>query len=400
MGEDESPGYFPIISDLENNESLAMRYRDDWDVKPVAAAPLRPRRAQAEIDTEAGLFGTDNSFKASKNGQMRLFSSAAPGDFRRDLISSFPKPPSEYTYEPYDERRPIIRKALDDRRLVAWRPTDPSGATRRFEEVSGVAVVYFTGGAETLGGFTSKDFADVIFIRADRSDVPTAWLLAHELTHVAQKDTRVDTGGLLRDVISLLAPGELESIQQKLSEKYPKVEWDNEVTAHLMGEAVTGKNIFGLFDLTNSEAIQTRLLETFDSLPVLKPEALESAPDDELARLLSSAPQPDFDPVQMALEKMPPIYRDVFLAKQAGATTEQIMQQFNVRSPLAVANLLKSAGARIEAATKAAQGTLKPKMKDGLYDGGRPDLGYGADAPMDAIDQLRNDASSATKRRS
>jgi hypothetical protein len=77
----------------------------------------------------------------------------------------------------------------------------------------------------------------------------------------------------------------------------------------------------------------------------------------------------------MALAKMPPLYRDVFFANQAGATVEEIMQRFpKARSPKAVANILRDAGMRVQASNMAAQGTLEPKTKDGMFDGGRPDL--------------------------
>jgi hypothetical protein len=304
--------------------------------------------------------------------QMSLFS--APGeDFRRDLISSFSEPPSAFTYEPTDERRPQIRKALEDRSLVAVRQTDPSGGTRRFEKATGVSVVYFTGGQETLGGFTSKDTPDVIFIRSDRSDVPTAWLLAHELTHVAQKDKSVDTDGLLQQVKALLSKDEHGAILSKLEKNYPSEEWGNEITAHLMGEAVTGKNIFGLQDLANSGQISKILTDAFDRFPILKPETLNSAPDEQLSRL-ASAPQQSL--LDSALAGMTPMHRQVFAASQATPTPTPavIARRFSI-SEKAVENIIGQVRARLRTLSESTQpsGLDPATTRDGLLIPGRPE---------------------------
>jgi hypothetical protein len=219
--------------------------------------------------------------------------------------------------------------------------------------------------------------------------VPTAWLLAHELTHVAQKDKSVDTDGLLQQIKDLLTKEELGSILSELEENYPEAEWDNEITAHLMGEAVTGENIFGLQDLSNSGKISKILTEAFDAFPVMKPETLKSGPDSELARLASS-PSPESTAVAQALAKMPAKYREVFAAVTAGKTPAQVAKQFGVTEK-AVFNIANQVRARIAIATKAEQGTLTPRMQGDQFERGRPDLAEGGQAPFVAVDQIRNE---------
>jgi hypothetical protein len=106
---------------------------------------------------------------------------------------------------------------------------------------------------------------------------------------------------------------------------------------------------------------------------------------------LYSSPPPDSPAIQQALDKMPPIHREVFAAVNAGATPAEVAERFKI--PLnGVNNILNQVRARVVIATKAEQDTLKPVMRDGKFDGGRPDLAEGGTEPFAAVDQIRNDS--------
>lgn len=356
--------------------------------QPPTAVTRKPAKPQADTDTET-LFGSDNSFKVDREGQMRLFSSPAPGSFRADLISAFSKPTNQHTYEYTDERREKIVTALNKHGLRSVSSPELELATRRFESATGTAVVYYRGGEKEIGGFTSPDFADVILINADSPRI-LANTLAHELAHAAQKDKATDTDGLLADTVALLSESELDELQQKLLPFYPENQASNEIMAYLMGDSITGVDHLGLNDLRNAERIKELYRAFFDSMGVLNPSGLKEVSDDELLGLKSSPTPEDSEAIQAALSSMRPIYRKVFEAVSSGMTPEQVMAKFSL-SEKAVVNILGAVKSRIEVAVRASKDTLKPEMKDGKFVNNRPDLAEGAKPDFAAIDQIRND---------
>jgi hypothetical protein len=114
-------------------------------------------------------------------------------------------------------------------------------------------------------------------------------------------------------------------------------------------------------------------------------------PSGQMRLFSSPTPTPQQDAIRQALDSMPAIYGQVYEAIEAGATPEDVRARFNL-APKAVPNILKEVRARILAATRAADGTLKPAMRDGKFDGGRPDLAEGAQPDFVALDQLRNES--------
>ncbi|MCW1885524.1 LPD5 domain-containing protein [Luteolibacter flavescens] len=108
---------------------------------------------------------------------------------------------------------------------------------------------------------------------------------------------------------------------------------------------------------------------------------------------LLSAPSKDTQAaVDAALAAMPPLQREVFRRISNGATEAEVMKRFGL-SELGVSRVLNDVRARLAVATQAASTDgLQPVMRDGKIDGGRPDLGYGAQPAMAAIDQARNDS--------
>ncbi len=107
---------------------------------------------------------------------------------------------------------------------------------------------------------------------------------------------------------------------------------------------------------------------------------------------LLSSPSPEADAVQAALANMPPIFGAVFAAVSGGATAAEVMKRFNL-TDRAVTNILDAVRSRIATATTAAGANgLQPAMRNGLIDGGRPDLALGALHAVAAVDQTRNDS--------
>lgn len=107
---------------------------------------------------------------------------------------------------------------------------------------------------------------------------------------------------------------------------------------------------------------------------------------------LFSSPTDNASAVDEALAKMPPIYRQVFEAVSKGAAESTVAKRFNV-TPKAVTNILNAVRSRITAATTAVgPAGLAPAMRDGKFDGGRPDLALSTIPEVAAIDQIRNDS--------
>ncbi|GAA5117112.1 phosphoribosyltransferase [Luteolibacter yonseiensis] len=117
------------------------------------------------------------------------------------------------------------------------------------------------------------------------------------------------------------------------------------------------------------------------------------ASQDAAQGTLFSSPSPDQSAaVQAALAAMPPIYRDVFASVSAGDTPAQVFSKFNLNE-IKVKNILNSVRSKITAAMGAASAEgLVPVMKDGKFDGGRPDLALSTNKTVAAIDQIRNES--------
>lgn len=106
---------------------------------------------------------------------------------------------------------------------------------------------------------------------------------------------------------------------------------------------------------------------------------------------LGASPAPQVA-VDAALEKLPPIYRSVFEAVSGGATEADIAKKFSI-TPRAVENILNAVRSRLVTATTAASAAgLKPAMRDGKFDGGRPDLALSTIPEVAAVDQIRNES--------
>jgi len=108
--------------------------------------------------------------------------------------------------------------------------------------------------------------------------------------------------------------------------------------------------------------------------------------------ILYSSAEEDSAAVEKALASMKPIHRAVFEAVNSGMTPEQVMAKYSISSK-DVSNILDQVRSRIASVMKATTADgLTPAMRDGKFDGGRPDLALSTIPQVAAIDQIRNDS--------
>ncbi|MCE5310432.1 MAG: zeta toxin family protein [Acidobacteriales bacterium] len=148
-----------------------------------------------------------------------------------------------------------------------------------------------------------------------------------------------------------------------------------------------GNALFAALEYINEKS-PARAAEAADM-----PDGRETASGTGQTGVLWSSPSSDSDPVQIALAKMPPIYREVFEAIEGGASVTEVTGRFNI-TPRAVDNILNAVRSRIATASAASKPFgLEPRTVGGkMVGGGRPDLALGANPQVAAVDQIRNES--------
>lgn len=95
------------------------------------------------------------------------------------------------------------------------------------------------------------------------------------------------------------------------------------------------------------------------------------------------------DTTAEALATMTPLYRNVFAAVMKGEPVADIAARYSI-TDRAVKNITDQVRARIRTLTAASSDEgLKPAMKDGRFNGGRPDLALSTNPAVAAVDQIR-----------
>lgn len=259
-----------------------------------------------------------------------MFSSPS-GSLRERINSAFNLPPSNYEWKPSNERRTSILEIAAANGIELVDSRNLSSATRDFQEATGAIPVFYRGGKPSTAGFVARSSPEVILINVEREDVPISWTLAHELTHVAQKDPAVDSLRLVRQIASLLTRGEMAQIEKYLTDAgYEESSFLSELPAFLIADAVTGQQISGFTEITKLERLNESLVKFFDEIPLpLKPEALRQAADDELSSPLAASPSvpPFYSQLQRTIEaKMPNIAppAQVMQIAVSGAKAEEV----------------------------------------------------------------------------
>ena len=73
--------------------------------------------------------------------------------------------------QPSNENRPAIRETAEESGLATFESQDLADATRRFEEITGTKVAYYTGGHQGIAGFTPPSRPNLIFDHENRAKI-------------------------------------------------------------------------------------------------------------------------------------------------------------------------------------------------------------------------------------
>ena len=106
---------------------------------------------------------------------------------------------------------------------------------------------------------------------------------------------------------------------------------------------------------------------------------------------LGVSPTPPATRINELMSKTPPIYRAVYADLQAGMSPSEVVMKNGI-SQTAVGNIMRRLESYLGSVTLAAADKLEPAMRDGLIDGGRPDLALSGNLTVAAVDQLREAA--------
>jgi hypothetical protein len=188
-----------------------------------------------------------------------MFSSPTPNPALRQLLTSdLSNPPSQYEYKAANPQNETVRLILDQFRLPARMPSEPQRAIQEFEQRTGTTVQFYESKDTNQGGFTLNLVPSVIFINSSYDAASIASILAHEAVHVAQKDSKVDTAVLYREIMDLLSNEEIRKISERLKEfGYTPAQLRVEIPAFLMAEAVGDAGLIGFKSLRNADGIET-----------------------------------------------------------------------------------------------------------------------------------------------
>ena len=284
---DKDTGEGEISDDTEAFGNLI----DQQEGRGLQTSPLPPNLRADSPEWKAMSKEERRAYLERKKGLKTGGLPPVRGDLRRDIISSFPKPPNPDNYETYDERRATILKIArenGDIKIVRPRNADTS-AERRFQEATGISILYFKGGDGTAAGFVSRLAPSLIFLSAEQQRFPLSWVIAHELIHAAQKDGAFTSGGIYRMVLKSLTPAERSAAILYLEKAgYKRSDMKSEIPAHIIADAVVSEEAFDLGLFKDKEGIRDSLTEWFDSMPKLNPSGLKPSPDDQLSRLFNS----------------------------------------------------------------------------------------------------------------
>jgi len=314
--------------------------------------------------------------------------SPAP-DIRKTLTASLSQPATNYTYDTDTNPPPQVREILS---ILGATPKSPRDAyaIREIESATGTTIQFVEGIPGSIKGFTPPGNPSLIFINAANSDVPVAWTIAHELLHVAQKDSRVNTSELRQMIYGNLTDSELKTIVNALLEEGYKPEQINtEIPAFFMADAVSGHNSIGLPHWAKGNQIKAALVEFFDALPTLAPDAqpgqLENAQGS--ARITSPNPAAEYRYLKAKQDKagLTPAENEAMLRAESamGQTFAFDMDREKLRAPRG------SVTNRFQPFLRLETQTTGPQDQQMSLFSAPVSFASGIDKPQDAIGAIR-----------
>jgi hypothetical protein len=258
-------------------------------------------------------------------------------------------------------------------------------------ELSGKRLISYTPQSDVASnGVTVPKISSSVFVSTSAPSIPAT--ASHEAWHRLRIDHPRDAamiGGLLQESIDSVL---LETAQDAYR-KYPPTQRAEEVAANIFSTIVADPAFWREYGTPNSEAIAEELEKA--SVPAYYearlvrdwPELVKGTAQilrGESAALLSS-PTPSNDPaIQLAIDKMPPIFRSVFADITSGMSPAEVAAKNGIQIK-GVENIVLRLEAYLGVVSAAAADTLTPTMKDGLIDDGRPDLAFATNHTVAAV---------------
>jgi|GEM_PF-3411361 len=364
----------------------------------LPAQGMKPKRAQAEIDTGDNLFGDDNSFKATKDGQMTLFSSPSNNT---DGRGTFSKEERKQKFAEYNRLKEVARNIAGDGDLTARE-------AKRFEAINKSIneLVFDIAPRPKVEKLKSEEerkstlpFDVVTTAWDDQMRSKPIWMAIAEAANGVyfDKDTAIDE---IIDGKNATVTPEAFRNAFKATREALRSAFGDDITLYRSGGLQKSK-------ATQNWATTRESAEQFGSrveskqIPISQIVAVNVGANgnyhemivekDGQALFSSPSPSPSQSAARAALDSLPPRMVAIYDAVNAGMSPSEIMKTFGV-TERGISNAMDKVRARIVTATAAARDELNPAMKDGMYDGGRPDLALGAEDNFAAVDQIRNES--------
>ncbi|GAA5497247.1 hypothetical protein Rhal01_03440 [Rubritalea halochordaticola] len=199
-------------------------------------------------------------------------------------ISHLNKSPSEYSYEPETNIPQRVQEILGQERAISVYPEVLRDSLRQFEAATGTSIRFFQPEeGQLITAFTTRSLPDTIFINS-RANTSLAYLIGHEWTHVAQKDSAIAED--LRKLIETYTSDRERRILWEYIlylNPYTEAERLNEIEAHIFGDIISNTNDFGIDALSQSQELREKGLKLYHDATALNPDAHAGVSDSELA---------------------------------------------------------------------------------------------------------------------
>ncbi|SHI63617.1 hypothetical protein SAMN02745181_0548 [Rubritalea squalenifaciens DSM 18772] len=199
-------------------------------------------------------------------------------------ISHLNKSPLEYSYEPEANIPQRVQEILGQERAISVYPEVLRDSLRQFEAATGTSIRFFQPEeGQLITAFTTRSLPDTIFINS-RANTSLAYLIGHEWTHVAQKDSAIAED--LRKLIETYTSDRERRILWEYIlhlNPYTEAERLNEIEAHIFGDIISNTNDFGIDALSQSQELREKGLKLYHDATALNPDAHAGVSDSELA---------------------------------------------------------------------------------------------------------------------
>lgn len=194
--------------------------------------------------------------------------------------------PSSLKYRNEKARTEKLQELAEHRQIRYQSVVSPRPAVSEIEARTGTKVQFYRSSEGVVeDGFVAPNIAPgIVFVNAD-SDAPLAWIISHELSHVAQRSPGSGFDRLEATIANILTPQEAERVRSIIytSQAYTAESVATEITPYIVGDVLGGLDVVAVRDLPSFPEIESAVRDYFGQIPKLNPQAIEGAPDAELA---------------------------------------------------------------------------------------------------------------------